>query len=57
MAPTISLSPNRYTTQLPAHRFRQGNRDVYYFTLDWPHWMACCPIASRLPWSRKPTAG
>ena len=34
MAPTISLSPNRYTTQLPAHRFRQGNRDVYYFTLD-----------------------
>ena len=34
MAPTISLSPNRYTAQLPAHRFRQGNRDVYYFTLD-----------------------
>ena len=34
MAPIISLSPNRYTAQLPAHRFRQGNRDVYYFTLD-----------------------
>ena len=34
MAPTISLSPNRYSAQLPAHRFRQGNRDVYYFTLD-----------------------
>ena len=34
MAPTISLTPNRYQAQLPAHRFRQGNRDVYYFTLD-----------------------
>ena len=34
MPPTISISPNRYTAQLPAHRFRQGNRDVYYFTLD-----------------------
>ena len=34
MAPTISITPNRYTAQLPAHRFRQGNRDVYYFTLD-----------------------
>ena len=34
MAPTISLSPSRYQAQLPAHRFRQGNRDVYYFTLD-----------------------
>ncbi len=34
MAPTISLTPNRYSAQLPAHRFRQGNRDVYYFTLD-----------------------
>ena len=34
MPPTISLSPHRYTAQLPAHRFRQGNRDVYYFTLD-----------------------
>ena len=34
MALTISLSPSPYTTQLPAHRFRQGNRDVYYFTLD-----------------------
>ena len=34
MAPTISISPNRYSAQLPAHRFRQGHRDVYYFTLD-----------------------
>ena len=34
MAPEISLSPNRYTAQLPAHRFRQGHRDAYYFTLD-----------------------
>ena len=34
MAPTISLSPSPYTTQLPAHRFRQGHRDAYYFTLD-----------------------
>ena len=34
MAPTISINPNRYSAQLPAHRFRQGNRDVYYFTLD-----------------------
>ena len=34
MAPKISISPNRYTAQLPAHRFRQGTRDAYYFTLD-----------------------
>ena len=34
MAPTISLSPSRYSAQLPAHRFQQGHRDVYYFTLD-----------------------
>ena len=34
MAPKFSISPNRYTAQLPAHRFRQGNRDAYYFTLD-----------------------
>ena len=34
MAPRITLSPNRYGAQLPAHRFRQGHRDVYYFTLD-----------------------
>ena len=34
MAPTISLSPSRYKAQLPAHRFQQGHRDVYYFTLD-----------------------
>ena len=34
MAFRISLNPNRYRAPLPAHRFRQGNRDVYYFTLD-----------------------
>ena len=34
MAPTISLAPNRYSAHLPAHRFRQGNRNAYYFTLD-----------------------
>ena len=34
MAPTISITPKRYSAQLPAHRFQQGNRDVYYFTLD-----------------------
>ena len=34
MAPKLSISPNLYSAQLPAHRFRQGNRDVYYFTLD-----------------------
>ena len=34
MAPIISLSPNRYAHQLPAHRFQQGGRDVFYFTLD-----------------------
>ena len=34
MAPTISRSLSPYTTQQPAHRFRQGHRDVYYFTLD-----------------------
>lgn len=34
MPPRISTTPNRYTAQLSAHRFRQGNRDVYYFTLD-----------------------
>ena len=34
MAPTISISPSSYGAPLPAHRFRQGNRDVYYFILD-----------------------
>ena len=34
MPPTISITQNRYTAQEPAHRFRQGNRDVYYFTLN-----------------------
>ena len=34
MAPSISTAPNPYSAQTPAHRFRQGGRDVYYFTLD-----------------------
>ena len=34
MAPSISIVPNRYSAQMPAHHFRQGGRDVYYFTLD-----------------------
>ena len=34
MTPTSSLSPSRYSAQLPAHRFQQGHRVVYYFTLD-----------------------
>ncbi len=34
MAPAISISPNRYSAQVPAHRFQQGGRDVYYFALD-----------------------
>lgn len=29
--PTIS---NQYSLRIPAHRFRQGGRDVYYFALD-----------------------
>ena len=34
MVPTISISTITYSAPQPAHRFRQGNRDVYYFTLD-----------------------
>lgn len=34
MAPAISLNSNLYMAPIPAHRFRQGGRDVYYFTLD-----------------------
>ena len=34
MVPTISISPTAYSAPQPAHRFRQGNRDVFYFTLD-----------------------
>ena len=34
MAPTITRSPSPYGAPLSAHRFRQGTRDVYYFTLD-----------------------
>lgn len=36
MSPKLSLSANQYSAQLPAHKFRQGNRKVYYFTLDLP---------------------
>lgn len=34
MAPLISSHINQYLAPIPAHRFRQGGRDVYYFTLD-----------------------
>lgn len=34
MAPTISPISNQYILRVPAHRFRQGGRDVHYFTLD-----------------------
>lgn len=34
MAPRISLGDNQYIAPIPAHRFQQGGRDVYYFTLD-----------------------
>ena len=34
MTQLSSLSQSRYIIRLPAHRFRQGHRDVYYFTLD-----------------------
>ena len=33
MPPIISTSANQYSITLPAHRFRQGGRDVYYFAL------------------------
>lgn len=36
MTPRITIAPNLYSARVPAHRFRQGNRDVYYFTLDLP---------------------
>jgi len=36
MPTMISISANQYSAQLPAHRFRQGNREVFYFTLDLP---------------------
>ena len=33
---TLAMRPttNQYSLQAPAHRFRQGERDVYYFSLD-----------------------
>lgn len=34
MAPRISLGDRQYIAPIPAHRFQQGGRDVYYFTLD-----------------------
>ena len=34
MAPPISLHHEQYSASVPAHRFRQGGRDVYYFSLD-----------------------
>lgn len=34
MAKMSSLDTNQYGAPIPAHHFRQGGRDVYYFTLD-----------------------
>ena len=34
MALRISNISNQYSLRIPAHRFRQGGRDVYYFALD-----------------------
>lgn len=34
MAPRISLHNEQYSAAIPAHRFRQGGRDVYCFSLD-----------------------
>lgn len=34
MAPRISLGDSQYIAPIPAHRFQQGGREVYYFTLD-----------------------
>ena len=33
MPPIINTSNNQYSMTVPAHRFRQGGRDVYYFAL------------------------
>ena len=33
MPPIITTSNNQYSMTVPAHRFRQGGRDVYYFAL------------------------
>ena len=34
MPPVIQSRNNQYSLAVPAHRFRQGGRDVYYFALD-----------------------
>ena len=34
MALIIPPTDNQYSLRMPAHRFRQGGRDVYYFALD-----------------------
>ena len=34
MPPIVYSSNNQYSLQIPAHRFCQGGRDVYYFALD-----------------------
>ncbi len=34
MALNIPTVANQYSLRIPAHRFRQGERDVYYFALD-----------------------
>ena len=34
MALTISTVNNQYSLRVPSHQFRQGGRDVYYFSLD-----------------------
>ncbi len=36
MALRISTTSNQYSLKIPAHRFRQGGREVYYFALDFP---------------------
>ena len=36
MAPIIPLGNNQFMAPIPAHRFQQGGRDVYYFALDLP---------------------
>ncbi len=34
MALTIPTTSNQYSLRVPSHRFRQGDRNVYYFALD-----------------------
>ena len=34
MSPIMTPIQNQYSLQVPAHRFLQGGRDVYYFALD-----------------------